>query len=309
MRVERPLGAADGRRRMLVALQLAQDQAQAPCLLRIRAPSARPAPARRQISRETVAGQSSTGETTRYRSGSSPSLCVSTPPRSRRYSWTIRRSDGGIGSSSTGRPVAQRLLGRVVRVGPQQLRPALAVAIGVDHHAHRRRAVGEHDPLRQMLHGVDRLSAPADEQAHVLTLDAAAQHALVLLNLNLNLEPEPLGDLLEQLLQQLGRLELLLAEVLRARVQASSLIGACPSVSSSCAAAAAAAQPVCLGLWRRAAPRAGGPAQEATARARAAAARAAGHAGARERRLQSSRGLPVGGTLASTGAGGGPYGV
>ena len=48
--------------------------------------------------------------------GSSPSLCVSTSPRSRRYSWTIRRSDGGIGSSSTGLPVAQRLLGRVVGI-------------------------------------------------------------------------------------------------------------------------------------------------------------------------------------------------
>src|SRR5271165_3509755 len=46
----------------------------------------------------------SSGVITRYLSGSSPSLCVATPPRSRRCSWTIRRSQGGIGSSSTGRP-------------------------------------------------------------------------------------------------------------------------------------------------------------------------------------------------------------
>src|ERR1700677_878436 len=48
--------------------------------------------------------QSASGVITRYRSGSLPSLCVSTPPRSRRYSCTMRRSNGGSGASSTGFP-------------------------------------------------------------------------------------------------------------------------------------------------------------------------------------------------------------
>jgi hypothetical protein len=42
--------------------------------------------------------------TTRWRSGSSPSLWVATPPRSRRYSWTCLRSLAVIASSATGRP-------------------------------------------------------------------------------------------------------------------------------------------------------------------------------------------------------------
>src|SRR5437588_9154236 len=49
--------------------------------------------------------QLSSGETTTYRCGSSPSLCVCTSPRSRRYSCTMRRSQDGRGSNSTARPV------------------------------------------------------------------------------------------------------------------------------------------------------------------------------------------------------------
>ena len=44
------------------------------------------------------------GVTTSLRSGSSPSLCVSTSVRSRRCTCTTLRSSGRIGSSSTGRP-------------------------------------------------------------------------------------------------------------------------------------------------------------------------------------------------------------
>ena len=105
---------------------------------------------------------------TRKRSGSSPSLCVSTSPRSRRYSWTIRRSNGGSGSSSTGSPSAQRLLGGVVGLGAQRLGAALAVAVGVDHDPHRRGPFGKDDPLREVLHRVDRLPVAADEQPDVL---------------------------------------------------------------------------------------------------------------------------------------------
>src|SRR5436309_1230812 len=69
-----------------------------------------------------------------------------------------------------------------------------------------------------MLYGVDRLPAPAYEQAHVLALDPSAQHSLPFLNLNLNVKTEGLGHFLEQLLEQLRGLELLLAEVLQLRV-------------------------------------------------------------------------------------------
>ena len=120
-----------------------------------------------------IRGQSPSGETTRYRSGSSPSLCVSTSPRSRRYSWTIRRSNGRQRVELDGSPELQRLLGGVVGLGAQRLGAPLAIAVRVDHHAHRRRAVGEDDPLREVLHGVDRLPVAADEQADVLAVERA----------------------------------------------------------------------------------------------------------------------------------------
>jgi hypothetical protein len=53
--------------------------------------------------RET-SGYTTNGATTRCRAGSSPSLYVSTPPRSRRYSWTSLRSLAVIASRAMGRP-------------------------------------------------------------------------------------------------------------------------------------------------------------------------------------------------------------
>src|SRR4029077_18548008 len=119
-----------------------------------------------------------------------------------------------------GPPVPDRLLRGVVGVGPQHLGATLAIPIGVDRHPHARWPLGKHDALGQMLDGVDRLPVFADEKAHVLALDAAAQHALAFLHLHLDVQSEPLGDFLEQLLELLRGLELLLAQVLPVGIQA-----------------------------------------------------------------------------------------
>src|SRR5439155_15970767 len=74
---------------------------------------------------------------------------------------------------------------------------------------HIRRTVREDDALRQMLDRIDRLSVPADEQPHVLTAQATADHPGRLLDLDLHIETEAVRDLLEQLLERLGGLELL----------------------------------------------------------------------------------------------------
>src|SRR2546430_3874041 len=60
-----------------------------------------------------------------------------------------------------------------------------------------------------MQHGVDRLPVPPDEQADVRSPHAPVQDTRVLPDLDLGVEPERVDDLLEQLLQGVGRLELL----------------------------------------------------------------------------------------------------
>jgi hypothetical protein len=47
--------------------------------------------------------------------------------------------------------------------------------------------------------GIDRLPMPADEQPHVLALQAARKHTVVLLDAHIHIEAEAVGDLLEQL--------------------------------------------------------------------------------------------------------------
>jgi hypothetical protein len=59
-----------------------------------------------------------------------------------------------------------------------------------------------------VLHRVDRLPVFADEKPHVRSPHPPAQNPRVLLDLNLSVEAERIHDLLQQLLQDLGRLEL-----------------------------------------------------------------------------------------------------
>src|ERR1700716_57330 len=59
-----------------------------------------------------------------------------------------------------------------------------------------------------MLHRFDRLPAASDEEADVVTGHAPAQDVLSILHLDLNLESEAVDDLVEQLLERLGRVEL-----------------------------------------------------------------------------------------------------
>src|SRR5207253_10895748 len=104
---------------------------------------------------------------------------------------------------------AQDLFGGVVGVGPQQLCAPLAIAVGVDHDARSAGSFGEHDALSEMLHRVDRLTAPADEQPDVAALDAPAQYARALLDVDLHVDAQRVHDLLEQLFERLGGLQLI----------------------------------------------------------------------------------------------------
>ena len=99
-------------------------------------------------------------------------------------------------------------LGGIVGVGAQRLGTTLAITVRVDHYPHLGWPVVEHDPLREMLDRVDRLSAAADEQADVLALQAALQHALGLVDLDLHIEAESVGDLRKQVLEHLHRIVL-----------------------------------------------------------------------------------------------------
>ncbi len=56
-------------------------------------------------------------------------------------------------------------LGRVVGFSTQRLRAPRAVAVGIDEQAQPAFATLQHDPLRKMLHSVDRLAVAADEEA------------------------------------------------------------------------------------------------------------------------------------------------
>ena len=62
-----------------------------------------------------------------------------------------------------------------------------------------------------MLDGVDRLPAPPDEEPDVFAHDAAQEHALGLVDLDVDVQTKPLDDLLEELLEDFRRLELLVA--------------------------------------------------------------------------------------------------
>src|ERR1700730_15055636 len=95
---------------------------------------------------------------------------------------------------------------RLVGPGTERSGAALAVAVCVDHHAHGRGAVGEHDPLRQMLNSFDRLSVSTDEEAEVVAGQPTVQNPLLFLYLDLDIETEPLNDLIEQLFERLRRL-------------------------------------------------------------------------------------------------------
>ena len=110
------VGDVDGRRasraRSWTARRRRRDR-RAPRSSRMRAERARRSSrrardVRRDVSRETRPSSSS-GATTRWRSGSVPSEYVSTSSRSLRYSWTTLRSVALIASSATGRPVRTRV--------------------------------------------------------------------------------------------------------------------------------------------------------------------------------------------------------
>ena len=159
----------------------------------------------------------------------------------------MRRSDGRHRVELDRFARAQRLLGGLVGVGAQRLGAPLAVAVGVDHDPHLGRAVREDDPLRQVLDGVDRLPVPADEQADILALAGSPSAR--------PRPPRPRPRRRARARRRSPRADLrapppgsrLLATsgvASRSRPSGAlrSLIAACPSASSSCAAGAAEAR-------------------------------------------------------------------
>ena len=121
----------------------------------------------RRVSRRPAARRRRSGGARRPRCRSRSSA------RSRRCSWTTRRSFEPIGSSSIARAVADRVLGGDVGAALSVSRLALPVA-------RRRRRVTrlrswsapEGGLVAEQLHGVDRLAVAADQQADVLAVDA-----------------------------------------------------------------------------------------------------------------------------------------
>ena len=127
-----------------------------------------------------VAARSRSGATITQRSGSSPSLKVSTPVRSARWSWTTLRSVGRHRLELDLAAGLERPLGGAVGLVLELLAAPLAIARGVDDHA---LAVGRPALRRAVadeLHGVDRLAAAADQPADVLAVDRAGDLPLVL---------------------------------------------------------------------------------------------------------------------------------
>ena len=111
------------------------------------------------------------GATITQRSGSSPSLNVSSPGRSLSRSWTILRSLGAHRLELDLLAGLERPLGGAVGLALDHLAAALAVAGGVDPDALAVAAPAEGGPVADQLHGVDRLAAAADQQAEVLAVD------------------------------------------------------------------------------------------------------------------------------------------
>src|SRR4051794_7566853 len=74
----------------------------------------------------------------------------------------------GHGIQRHGPPPGDGGLSRLIGLAAQRRRAAIAVAGGVDDHAYVGRAAAERNPLGEVLHGLDRLPVPPDEQPELL---------------------------------------------------------------------------------------------------------------------------------------------
>ena len=100
----------------------------------------------------------------------------------------------------------QRPLGGAIGLALDRFLAALPVAGGVHDHALSLLEPTECGPVAEQLHRVDRLAAAPDQQAHVLSLDAADDLLRVLVDLDLGLDLERVDDPLEDRPHTLGRL-------------------------------------------------------------------------------------------------------
>src|SRR4051794_9863822 len=97
-------------------------------------------------------------------------------------------------------PVALGVHGGLVGLLLEGLAATGAVALRVDHDAPARRLhVGEQDPLRQVLHRVDRLPVAADEEPEVVALERRGHRLLGRLEVDVGSKAHALRELLEEL--------------------------------------------------------------------------------------------------------------
>src|SRR5690242_6418504 len=103
--------------------------------------------------------------------------------------------------------VRQRLLRRPIRAGGQRLPPPLAVAGGVDRHALALADPAKGRLVAEELESVNRLAAPADQEAVVVVPDhLGLDRRFTLLDLHLTLEVKLVEDAGEQQAHALRRL-------------------------------------------------------------------------------------------------------
>ncbi len=148
----------------------------------------------------------SRGATITQRSGSSPSLKVSSPARSLRCWWTTRRSLGVIGSSSISLPVFSARSAARSACSLDRRLAALPVTGGVDHHPLPLLDPAKRRPVAEQLHRVDRLATAPDQKAHVLPIHPADDPLGVLVDLDLAVDLERVDDPLEDRPHPLGGL-------------------------------------------------------------------------------------------------------
>ena len=148
----------------------------------------------------------SSGATITQRSGSSPSLKVSTPGAILEVLVDDATLARGHRLELDLLARLQRPLGGAIGLALDRLLASLPVAGGVHDHPLSLLEPAERGPVAEQLHRVDRLAAAPDQQAHVLAVDAADDLLGVLVDLDLRLDVQRVDDPLEDRPHALGRL-------------------------------------------------------------------------------------------------------
>ena len=92
-----------------------------------------------------------------------------------------------------------RGFGRLIGRRSKRHGTTLAVAGGVDHHAHRLLGPPVRDPVREMLDRVDRLTVVPDQEPQIVAQELAGDDPVLLGDPHLGLDADSSGDLLEEI--------------------------------------------------------------------------------------------------------------